>query len=196
MKYALSSGRLKECEGNLGGLLSCPIPTNDLEFSFFQSKKRHLTLELNQLRMIEDRYWRQKFKIRWLKEDDQNTFFFHMVVSGHYSSFIISTMLSLSDNTNADVIKYVVSKAFKQRCMNSRTLYIEEWDAQFPSLASEVFNSLETPFTEDEIFQVLKDVDGDKAPGPDDFPLKFLRCSWDTFKDELVGLFHAFHASG
>lgn len=113
MKYALSSGRLNECEGNIGALLSSSYSSNGMEFSFFQSKKSNFILELNHLRMIENRNWRQKFRIRWLKEGDQNTFFFRMVTSSHHSSLITSTMLSLSDNANANVIKYVVFEAFK-----------------------------------------------------------------------------------
>lgn len=38
---------------------------------------------------------------------------------------------------------------------------------------------------------MLKDANGDKALRPDDFLFKFVQCSWDIFKDELIGLFHA-----
>ena len=38
-------------------------------------------------------------------------------------------------------------------------------------------------FFEVEVFKVLLDLNGDKAPGPDDFSLDFWQFNWDFVKD-------------
>lgn len=39
----------------------------------------------------------------------------------------------------------------------------------------------------------LKEADGNKAPGPNGFPFKFMQTFWDVIKRDLLGLFHSFH---
>ncbi|RVW71963.1 LINE-1 reverse transcriptase-like [Vitis vinifera] len=49
--------------------------------------------------------------------------------------------------------------------------------------------ALEVPFTEEEIFAALMDMNGDKAPGPDGFTVAFWQACWDFAKEEIVELF-------
>ena len=44
-------------------------------------------------------------------------------------------------------------------------------------------------FTEEEILAAISGLNGDKAPGPDGFPLAFWSFSWDFVKDEVMGFF-------
>ena len=48
---------------------------------------------------------------------------------------------------------------------------------------------LEEMFTEEEILVAISRLNGDKAPGPDGFPLSFWSFRWDFVKDEVVGFF-------
>lgn len=54
--------------------------------------------------------------------------------------------------------------------------------------------SLETPFTEDEILKTLLETERDKAPRPIDFPFKFAQFFWNIFKRKLIRLFLSFQA--
>lgn len=65
-KYGKSSTCLKDCEEELGLLLNCRIPSTASELLVFIMKKHDLSLELNCLRIIEDRCWRQKYRVQWL----------------------------------------------------------------------------------------------------------------------------------
>lgn len=47
---------------------------------------------------------------------------------------------------------------------------------------------LERPFILDEIKRVVFDLGGDKAPGPDGFPIQFFKQFWDTGKTDLAVL--------
>ncbi|RVW16447.1 Transposon TX1 uncharacterized 149 kDa protein [Vitis vinifera] len=49
--------------------------------------------------------------------------------------------------------------------------------------------ALEVPFTEEEIFAALMDMNGDKAPGLDGFTVAFWQACWDFAKEEIVELF-------
>ena len=51
---------------------------------------------------------------------------------------------------------------------------------------------LEEMFTEEEILAAISGLNGDKAPGPDGFPLAFWSFSWDFVKDEVLGFFWEF----
>ena len=55
---------------------------------------------------------------------------------------------------------------------------------------------LEEVFTEEEIWTAISGLNGDKAPGPDGFPLAFWSFSWDFVKTEVMGFFKEFHEQG
>ena len=52
---------------------------------------------------------------------------------------------------------------------------------------------LERQFDEDEILEVIKGFNGDKAPGPDGFWLSFFQHCWSVHKEDLLAVFHEFH---
>ena len=49
------------------------------------------------------------------------------------------------------------------------------------------------PFTEEEIFLALMEMNGDKAPGPDRLTMAFWQSCWDFLKKEVVELFKEFY---
>ena len=46
---------------------------------------------------------------------------------------------------------------------------------EFPRILGNKVDWLERPFEETEIFEVIKDFNGDKSPGPDGFPMTFFQ---------------------
>lgn len=66
---------------------------------------------------------------------------------------------------------------------------------RFPSLDGSQALRLEAPFTEVKILKSPKEVDSNKAPEPDDFPLKFAQSFWDNFRGDLLDLFQGFYES-
>jgi hypothetical protein len=54
-------------------------------------------------------------------------------------------------------------------------------------------SSLELPFEEREVLEVVKGLNRDKAPGPDGFTLAFFQDCWDVIKTNLMGVFQDFH---
>lgn len=52
---------------------------------------------------------------------------------------------------------------------------------------------LETQFTEEEVMAAIRGMSGDKAPGPDGFPLAFFQNCWEVIKDDLIEVFQHFY---
>uniref|UniRef100_A0A0A9GJ13 Uncharacterized protein n=1 Tax=Arundo donax TaxID=35708 RepID=A0A0A9GJ13_ARUDO len=53
-------------------------------------------------------------------------------------------------------------------------------------------HNLDQPFTRDEIDQVIKEMPGDKAPGPYGFNAKFIKKCWNIIKEDFYQLFRIF----
>ena len=76
-----------------------------------------------------------------------------------------------------------------------------EWRANidgltFQSINEDEASKLENPFTMEEVFTALSNLNAVKAPGPDGFTMAFWQFSWDIVKEDIMRLFKDFHDSG
>ena len=55
---------------------------------------------------------------------------------------------------------------------------------------------LERPFEETEIYEVIKEFNGDKSPSPDGFSMAFFQACWGILKSDTMAVFHHFHVVG
>lgn len=58
-----------------------------------------------ELQSVEEAFLRQKSKVKWLKESDQHTQFFHKVVKGHATKHGISSLCCDDGLVTADISK-------------------------------------------------------------------------------------------
>ena len=73
-----------------------------------------------------------------------------------------------------------------------------EWKAdigriQMDHISRQEAESLGIPFTENEIYSALMEMNGDKALGPDGFTVAFWKNAWDFTKEEILDMFKEFH---
>ena len=54
---------------------------------------------------------------------------------------------------------------------------------------------LERPFEETEIYEVIKEFNGDKSPGSNGFPMAFFQACWGILKSDIMVAFHLFHVT-
>ena len=66
----------------------------------------------------------------------------------------------------------------------------------FPRISGDNVDWLERLFEEAEIFEVIKEFNGDKSPRPDGFPMAFFQPCWGTLKSDIMAVFHHFHVIG
>ena len=75
----------------------------------------------------------------------------------------------------------------------------ESWRVEgidWSPILEESASRLDSPFAEEEIFNVIFQLDRDKVPGPDGFTIAVFQDCWDVIKDDLVRVFVEFHSSG
>ena len=146
--------------------------------------------------LLEEVYWRQKSREIWLKESDRNTRFFHRMANSHRrGNYIIKMKINENRVTKDSGLKHGIVDAFKSVLTDTG-----EWKANIDGLTFQSINEddaskMENPFTVEEIFTMLSNLNGDKAPGPDGF-MAFWQFSWDIVKEDIMRLFKDFHDSG
>ncbi|RVX22233.1 LINE-1 reverse transcriptase-like [Vitis vinifera] len=64
---------------------------------------------------------------------------------------------------------------------------------QLDQISQQEAETLERPFTEDEIYVALMEMNGDKAPGPDGFTMAFWQSCWEFIKEEILEMFKDFY---
>ena len=67
-------------------------------------------------------------------------------------------------------------------------------DVDFSSISVEDASWLDRPFEEEEVFEVIHECNGDKAPGSDGFSMAFFKSCWGVLKSEIMAVFHNFHS--
>lgn len=75
-----------------------------------------------------------------------------------------------------------------------------DWRPSISGLPFSFFDSveaglLEEAFSVEEVQTAVFGLNGDKAPGPDEFTLAFWKFCWDIVKHEVMGFFAEFHSS-
>ena len=72
------------------------------------------------------------------------------------------------------------------------------WRPAFPSisleeLGTEDADSLEVRFSEEEVYTAIAGLNGEKAPGPDGFPIAFWSFCWEFVKGKVMEFFKEFY---
>ncbi|KAL3734421.1 hypothetical protein ACJRO7_023728 [Eucalyptus globulus] len=136
------------------------------------------------LRLQEESFFRQKSRVRWLREGDLNTKFFHHSVK---RSQLQNRIISISDGHNLITDPAEVQQIFVRHFRNllsaavpSSNPFVEEIRAKLAcTLDENQILAISQPFTDDEIRATLFSLASGKAPGPDGFNVDFFKQSWD-----------------
>jgi hypothetical protein len=157
-------------------------------------RRSQLSRELEASLLQEEISWRQKSRIRWLKEGDKCTKFFHQVANANRrNNSIDSLVVNGSATSDMAIIGDHIVNYYD-------TLFTEplNWrprldNLEFDRLSDSEALSLEDPFEEKEVWEVIKGMDRDKAPGPDGFSMAFFQDCWDVIKGDFMAVFADFY---
>ncbi|WKA03336.1 hypothetical protein VitviT2T_021451 [Vitis vinifera] len=154
--------------------------------------------ELEELILREEIHWKQKAKVKWVKEGDCNSKFYHKVANGRRNRKYIKEL----ENERALVLKNAESIT-EEILHYFEKLYTnptgESWGVEgldWSTISEENALRLDSPFTEEEISKAIFQLDRDKALGPDGFTIAVFQECWDVIKEDLVRVFAEFHRSG
>nr|CCA66235.1 hypothetical protein [Beta vulgaris subsp. vulgaris] len=154
--------------------------------SFELEKKKKAQVDLWSWMKTKESYWSQQSRIKWLKQGDRNTKFFHVVASirKHRNSItsieVNGDKISEPEKIKLEAMKYF-RKAFKEESYNRPLL--EGLD--FKHLTEAQSADLIAPFSHEEIDKAVASCSSDKAPGPDGFNFTFIKKAWDVIKEEI-----------
>nr|KAJ0221007.1 hypothetical protein LSAT_V11C200075540 [Lactuca sativa] len=169
----------------------CPID-NELLQQRHNAHQKILTLESSRVADL-----KQKSRVKWALDGDENSGFFHGIINKHHR---VKRINGLKVNgfwiTDPSMIKQEVVNHFRERYsepIRSRPKFIS---AKFKKLTPQLASSLEKPFSLDEIKSAIWACGSDKASGPNGFSFAFLKKHWDTIGNDFYFAVKYFEASG
>jgi hypothetical protein len=127
--------------------------------------------------------------MRWLREGDANTKLFHAVANGRRTKNYIAAVRVGEETVTTQERKNEVFTDEYHRLIGSiqnreHTLNLEALDIPVADLSD-----LDSMFTEEEVWNTIREMPGDRAPGPDGFTGAFYQRAWPIIKpDILAGL--------
>lgn len=134
-------------------------------------------------------YWKQRGTIKWIKFGDASTQFFHANATIRNRKKM-STMLkhtdgteSFSHNSKANILR----EAYEERLGSTNPVEMPANPDELLLLTQDL-DLLETPFTHEEIDNVVKSLASDKTPGPDGFNNDFIKKCWHIIASDFYKL--------
>ena len=155
--------------------------------------RRELKNKLLGLCAVERSMARQRSIISWLSEGDVNTNYFHMHASHRRRKNFIGALkeddhLVVSHNEIAEILEKHYRNRFGTPAVRSASL-----DLDFLGMDNLDLEHLECAFSEKEIWEAIKDMPNEKAPGPDGFIIAFYQKCWSIIKMDLIEAFNALY---
>lgn len=125
-------------------------------------------------------YWRQREKIRWIKEGDARTKFFHAHATLALTSVQGTTWTAHEQKANLiwDSFKAILSLTEA----GSMLFNLEELLIRHENL-----DDLDSNFLKEEIDKVMKDLPNE-SPGPDGFNNEFIKKCWPFIASDFYDL--------
>ena len=135
--------------------------------------------------------------MKWASLGDENTAFFHAVVNGRKAR---NAILGLEVNgewvSKPTLVKKEVMRFFRDHfredfahrssleCMGIKTVKEEDCDFLIAS------------FSKQEIKDAVFECGSNKAPGPDEFNFRFVKCFWNLLEEDFFRIMSEFHDTG
>ncbi|GJZ85565.1 RNA-directed DNA polymerase, eukaryota, reverse transcriptase zinc-binding domain protein [Tanacetum coccineum] len=136
----------------------------------------------------EERLLKQKTKIKWLKEGDSNSSYFHNVIKGRVSRSRIKVVYDglgkayYGDSVPDQFVSYFSNFLGTSDDIidvdDAGTLFIRRLDI-------DTSVDLIKPVTDEEINEALFRIDDNKASGPDGYTSKFFKAAWSVVDQDV-----------
>lgn len=151
-------------------------------------------LELERLTVLD---LKQKARIRWIIDGDENSRFFHGVVNNRNQRHKIHG-LSVGGRWTEDVteIRNEIYSFFRDKFKEPRTSRPKLINPLFRTISFEQAEFLESPILIEEVKTAIWECGSDRAPGPDGFTFKFLKTFWELMKEDIMKFVHHFEEFG
>lgn len=146
--------------------------------------------ELDEWFAREELLWKQRARLDWLKQGEQNMIFFKIKATNRKVRKMISKIESVNGRVvdSQEDIQLAFTNYFQELFSSQVDTGGVQWeevmDNILPRVTPEMNASLEEPYTLEEIKKAAFELHPDKAPGPDDFSALFYQKYWNLVKGE------------
>ena len=157
------------------------------------SLREKLKDEVVRFAHMEETSWRQKSRVLCLKERDNNTSFFHRTAnSNRKNNYLNSLKVDGHVFDDKEDIKLQVEQFYHSFFQETKYWRPEVDGIEFDSVDASTRDMLERPFDGEEVFQVIQNLKGDKAPDPDGFTIAFFQKCWRVVELDIMAFFGEF----
>ncbi|WVZ96579.1 hypothetical protein U9M48_042196 [Paspalum notatum var. saurae] len=130
---------------------------------------------------------RQCARVRHLAEGDANTRYFHILARGKKKRIFIPHLnvggVQVAEHESMEQALF----AHFQSVFGSKAHWPHGLNLSELGYSASDLSSLHAPFTEEEVWEAIKDMPGDRAPGPDGFIGVFYKTAWHIIKPDVIG---------
>lgn len=155
------------------------------------------------LRQIEESFFKQKSRVNWLREGDLNTVYFHRLVRvrASFNSIRSFTLPSGDIISDPHAMGMHAVKHF-QDLLSPDTLPFHatsrSWIQEIVSFRcpEDLSRSMTKSPSPEEITQVMRKLNANKAPGPDGYTSGFFKSAWQIIGTEVISSINQFFLSG
>uniref|UniRef100_A0A0V0IXC5 Putative ovule protein n=1 Tax=Solanum chacoense TaxID=4108 RepID=A0A0V0IXC5_SOLCH len=156
--------------------------------------KAELLVDFESIAKCEEIAWRQRSRVNWLKQGDNNTKFFHRSANAHRRYNNIDELMVDGEATkNPEVITKEIEKFYQRLYTETETWRPAGGCRADRRVSIEDNQMLQKEFEEQEIWECVKLCAGDKAPGPDGYTMAFYIHCWEVIKGEVISTIMNFH---
>eukprot|EP00253_Pinus_taeda_P017898 PITA_17898 len=155
------------------------------------AQEKELTQQWHTRCKQEETLWKQKSRVLWLKEGEQNTKFFHRSAIDYRN---VNKILELKNSEGeilrnhkdiSDLLSNHFSNIAREPEVN-REAAIQEITISIPNSITEEQNwSLRKRITMEEVEEAVRSMPNDKALGPDGFTINFYKACWKIVKNDI-----------
>ncbi|KAK2659273.1 hypothetical protein Ddye_005806 [Dipteronia dyeriana] len=145
----------------------------------------------------EEQMWRQKSRVRWLKESDKNTSLFHCMANNRRRcNYIGNIRIEGTRFSNPVTVKIGIRDHFQSQYKNVKWQRLTISGLDLKRLSDHESESLECSIMEEEVWIAVNCCDGNKAPGSDGLNLDFVKANWDLIKGDFMNFIRGIHNDG
>nr|GEY00043.1 hypothetical protein [Tanacetum cinerariifolium] len=166
--------------------------------SLFHDEHAHYLLAFKEASLDEERFLRQKSKIKWLNAGDSNTAYFHNIVK---SKCVRNRIEMVQDSSNVlhegnmDVSAFV-SHYEQFLGLEGTTTPLDDHRLFSRVLSDHKAEFMVMEVSDSKIKGALFSIGDDKAPSPDGFTVAFFKKSWDIMGGEVTIAIRDFFSNG
>ncbi|XP_022030385.1 uncharacterized protein LOC110931294 [Helianthus annuus] len=140
---------------------------------------------------------RQKSRMRWALDGDENSTFFHNIINSNISSNRLNgLMIDGMWVTNPLLVKEALFNFFHKQFTEPMVNRPKVVCLNLVAISDSEADSLIAPFSLNEVKDAVWGCEGDRAPGPDGFNFQFIKRCWSDLQEDFMKLFNQFHADG